>query len=143
MTGRPPPVSKHLDLRQLRALETIGDVLVPGDEDFPSFSELGCVAHVDRLLDFLPEADRRDLKRLLWVVSFLPRWLVGALLCGLSAGARASGRWTASLRVLHLGLRGLVLGLYYSGQAGPGFARRSPLDVLSYRVGVAGPGKGQ
>jgi hypothetical protein len=41
------------------------------------------------------------------------------------------------LRVLRLGLRGIVLSLYYSGSAGPSYDGPGPLDVLSYRVEVA------
>ena len=36
-----------------------------------------------------------------------------------------------------MGLRGIVLSLYYSGGSGPSYVGPGPLDVLSYRVGVA------
>jgi hypothetical protein len=132
-----PPISRHLDRRQLRALEVIGDVLVPGDEDLPSFSRLGCVAHVDRLLDFMPDDDLRGLQGVLSAASVLPRFLVAALLRWLEAGLWPPGPWAPPLRVVRLGLRGIVLSLYYSGGAGPWYDGPGPLDVLSYRVGVA------
>jgi hypothetical protein len=74
----PVPRSRRLAPRQLRALETIGDVLVPGDADFPSFSRLGCAAHVDRLLDFTPEDDLRALRGVLSAAGLLPRLVVAA-----------------------------------------------------------------
>ena len=131
-------VSRHLGPRQLRALEAIGDVLVPGDEDLPSFSRLGCVAHVDRLLDFMPDDDLRGLQGVLSAASFLPRFLVAGLLHWLEAGLWPPGPWAPPLRVVRLGLRGIVLLALLLGRrpvrrtSGPG-----PLDVLSYRVGVA------
>jgi hypothetical protein len=131
------PGSRHLGPRQLRALEAIGDVLVPGDEDLPSFSRLGCVAHVDRLLDFMPDDDLRGLQGVLSAVSLMPRFLVAGLLHWLEAGLWPPGPWASPLRVLRLGLRGIVLSLYYSGSAGPSYDGPGPLDVLSYRVGVA------
>src|SRR4051794_37271579 len=131
------PVSRHLGPRHLRALEAIGDVLVPGDEDLPSFSRLGCVAHVDRLLDFMPDDDLRDLRGVLSALGFLPRRLVAGLLRWLEAGLWPPGPWAAPLRVLRLGLRGVVFSLYYSGGTGPSFEGPGPLDVLGYRVGVA------
>ena len=95
--------------RQLRALEAIGDVLVPGDEDLPSFSRLGCVAHVDRLLDFMPDDDLRGLQGVLSAASFLPRFLVAGLLRWLEAGLWPPGPWAPPLRVVRMGLRGIVL----------------------------------
>jgi hypothetical protein len=129
--------SHHLGPRQLRALETIGDVLVPGDEDLPSFSRLGCVAHVDRLLDPVPEEERQQLKGVLTAFSLLPRPLVAGLLRWLEAGLWPPGPWGPPLRLLRVGLRGIVVSLYYSGRAGPAFEGPGPLDVLSYCVGVA------
>ena len=41
------------------------------------------------------------------------------------------------LRAVRMGLRGIVLSLYYSGGSGPSYVGPGPLDVLSYRVGVA------
>ena len=130
-------VSRHLGPRQLRALEAIGDVLVPGDADLPSFSRLGCVAHVDRRLDFMPDDDLRGLQGVLSAASFLPRFLVAGLLHWLEAGLWPPGPWAPPLRVVRLGLRGIVFSLYYSGGSGPSYDGPGPLDVLSYRVGVA------
>src|SRR5262249_29421408 len=124
------PISRHLGPRQLRALEVIGDILVPGDEDLPSFSHLGCVAHVDRLLDFLPDEDLRGLQGLLTSASVVPRPLVAGLLHWLEAGLWPPGPWAAPLRVVRLGLRGVVLALYYSGGAGPSYDGPGPLDVV-------------
>ena len=131
------PVSRHLGPGQLRALEAIGNILVPGEEDFPSFSRLGCVAHVDRLLDFMPDDDLRGLQGVLSAASFLPRFLAAGLLHWLEAGLWPPGPWASPLRVLRFGLRGIVLSLYYSGGSGPSYDEPGPLDVLSYRVGVA------
>ena len=36
-----------------------------------------------------------------------------------------------------MGLRGIVLSLYYSGGTGPSYDGPGPLDVLAYRVAVA------
>ena len=131
------PISRHLDRRQLRALGAIGDILVPGDEDLPSFSRLGCVAHVDRLLDFMPGDDLRGLQGVLSAASFLPRLLLAGLLQWLEAGLWPPGPWAAPLRVVRMSLRGVVLSLYYAGGTGPSYDGPRPLDVLAYRVAVA------
>ncbi len=79
----------------------------------------------------------RELQGVLTVVSFLPRFLVVDLLHWLEAGLWPPGPWAPPLRVVRLGLRGIVFSLYYSGGAGPSYDGLGPLDVLSYRVGVA------
>ena len=112
-------------------------MLIPGDEELPSFSRLGCVVHVDRLLDYTPADDLRELQSVLTVMSFLPHFLVAALLHWLEAGLWPPGPWASPMRVLRIGLRGIVLSLYYSGGAGPSYDGLGPLEVLSYRVGVA------
>jgi hypothetical protein len=137
------PPSNHLGPRHLQALEAIGDALIPGDEYLPSFSRLGCVVHVDRLLDQMPREDLRQLKGVLAAFSLLPRPVVAVLLRWLEAELWPPGPWAPPLRYLRLGLRGMVVSLYYSGRAGPAFEGRGPLNVLSYHVGVvvddAGP----
>jgi hypothetical protein len=131
------PASRHLDARQLGALEAIGDVLIPGDDDLPSFSRLGCASHVDRLLDSLPLDDLRGLRGVLALASIVPRFAPAGLLRCLESGLWLPGPWAASLRVAELGVRRVGLSLYYSGRAGSSYDGPMPLDFLSYRVGAA------
>ena len=42
--------SKSLNLRQMRSLNKIGDCVLPGDGEFPSFSKSQCVELVDHAL---------------------------------------------------------------------------------------------
>ena len=110
---------------------------VPGDEDLPSFSRLGCVAHVDRLLDFMPDDDLRGLQGVLSAASFLPRLLIAGLLRWLEAGLWPPGPWAAPLRVVRMSLRGIVLRSTTRATPAPSYDGPGPLDVLSYRVAVA------
>lgn len=85
----------------------------------------------------MPDDDLRGLQGVLSAASVLPRSLVAALLRWLEAGLWPPGPWSPPLRVVRMGLRGIVLSLYYSGGSGPSYDGPGPLDVLSYRVGVA------
>jgi hypothetical protein len=131
-------ISRHLGACPLRGLSKVGDCLVPGDEDLPSFAQSGCIAYVDHILDYLPVEDRADLGRVLRVLAFLPSFAVRWLLALLEADLPLPDRLAAPLRYLRLGLRGLVLSLYYSEGAEQRCAGKTPLQVLGYRVGVAG-----
>jgi hypothetical protein len=133
----PRAISRHLGACQLRGLNKVGDCLVPGDEDLPSFTQSGCIEEVDRVLDYLPAEDRADLGRVLLVLAFLPSFAVPWLLGFLEADLPLPDRLAAPLRYLRLGLRGLVLSLYYSEGTGQRCVAKTPLQVLGYRVGVA------
>ena len=63
-------MSKHLNPRQLHAIEKVGDCMIPGDSELPRFSRTGCVSQVDRILDYMPESDLGDLKMLLGILAF-------------------------------------------------------------------------
>lgn len=41
-------MSQFLRFKEPSALERIGDLMLPGDSEFPSFSQTGCIAFVER-----------------------------------------------------------------------------------------------
>lgn len=121
-------MSQFLGLRELSALKRIGDLMLPGDSDFPSFSQTGCIAFVDDLLRFMAPKDRDDVKTLLKALSFLPSPLLRAFL------TLCRTRWTPTLRMIELGLKGLVMSLYYSNKTAPQYAGRTPYDVIGFAL---------
>jgi hypothetical protein len=120
--------SKHLGARQLAAVETIGDRMIEGDAELPGFSASGCVSEIDRILDYMPAQDLADLKLLLTLLSFLPAPVVGAFLGFLERGGASDGAVWGILRLIRIGLRGLIMTLYY-GSSGV-------TEKIGYRVGV-------
>jgi len=129
--------SRYLSARQFRGLEKLGDAYCPGDDELPSFAALGCAEHVDEVLDCMPEQDRRDLAMLLGVCAIKPRWALSAFIRLLALSPRIPS-WLGGgmLRFLHMGIRGLILTLYYSGKAGSAYRGRTPHEVLGYEVSV-------
>ncbi|MBX9787907.1 MAG: hypothetical protein K2Y37_03250 [Pirellulales bacterium] len=128
--------SRYLNARQQRGLDRLGDALLPGDEAFPSFSRLGCGEHVDKLLAEMPQRDRGDVLTLLTVCGALPTALVRLLVALIESSDRVPTPLGATLRFAKMGVRGLVLTLYYSGLKGSHYAGRTPLEILGYEVGV-------
>jgi hypothetical protein len=132
-------MAKHTQLlnsRQFRGLERLGDIYLPGDQDLPSFSACGCTEHADQILSQLPDGDRKDLQSLLALLGTLPRILVALFVRLIEAGDRFPGSLGNSLRFAQMGIKGLVLTLYYSGLTGADYRGPSSLDVLDYHVGV-------
>ncbi|MGD9648952.1 MAG: hypothetical protein AB7U73_24790 [Pirellulales bacterium] len=131
-----PLESRYLNARQRQGLDRLGDALLPGDDEFPSFSRLGCGEHVDKLLAEMPERDRGDVLTLLAVTGTLPSPLVRLLVYTLESSDRLPTALGAALRFAKMGVRGLVLTLYYSGHKGSQYAGRTPLEILGYEVSV-------
>ena len=121
-------MSKHLGARQVAGLEKMGNVLVPGDGELASFGASGCSSEVDRILDHMPGSDLKDLKLLLTLMSFLPMFIVAWFLAFLELSPRMPDWIAGPLRFVRLGIRGLVLTLYYS--------HPQAHQVLGYKVGV-------
>ena len=131
-----PHSSRYLNARQQRGLDRLGDAVLPGDEEFPSFSRLGCGEHVDKLLAEMPERDRGDVLTLLTATGILPGPLVRSLVALFENSDRVPTVLGATLRFAKMGVRGLVLTLYYSGLKGSHYGGRTPLEILGYEVGV-------
>ena len=120
--------SKHLNARQVHGLQKIGNAVLPGDSNFPSFSASNCIRHVDRILDYMPESDLKDLKILLGLFSFFPCFMLSVLFWLIDASPALPGPIGSLLRLMRLGIRGLVFSLYYSDAAA--------LGIMQYKVSV-------
>ncbi|MCM2276814.1 MAG: hypothetical protein NDJ89_01905 [Oligoflexia bacterium] len=107
-------MSKHLNPSQIKAIEKIGDALIPGEQDFPRFSETSCVRDLDRVLDYMPAQDLGDLKTLLSILALFPLAAVRALMRLLELAFNQAVPGGGLLRLIRIGLRGLIFTLYYS-----------------------------
>ena len=69
-------ISTHFSKLQLRGLNRLGDVVIPGDHEFPSFSSLKLDDHVDRILDYMNDDDRSGLKIVMSLFAFMPKFFI-------------------------------------------------------------------
>lgn len=121
-------MSKHLNATQLRGLNKLGDYMLPGFGELGSFSQVNAAANVDRVFDYMSAKDLADLKMLLSILAFLPRFVIAAFVGFLELTQNWPGPLGSGLRFVRIGLRGLVMTLYYSNS--------SVTDRIGYRVGV-------
>lgn len=128
--------TRHLKSGAFRGLQKLGDAMCPGDGEFPSFSRLGCAEHVDVILDEMPAADRDQLKTLLAVLSYVPIFGIAGLIALLEKTSELPGPLGVGVRFLRMGLRGLIMTLYYSGNRGASYEGPTPLDIVGYHVSV-------
>lgn len=125
--------STFLSLRQLDTLQRIGDFMLPGASNMPSFSETDSLSFVDEILSETPEPDVKDLAMLLSVLAFLPGSVIAWLVKLAQRADKFPGLLGGQLRLLDLGLRGVIFSLYYSGKTGG----RQSLRHLCKRLGLS------
>lgn len=119
---------KGLSRRQQIGLTKLGNVFFPGDAELPSFSKSECISDMDKILPYMPRRDLKDLKFLLFVLSYCPNFSISFFWMILSKSHRWPGQTGNLLRTMHLGLKGLVVSLYYSSP--------EVLNKLGYQVQV-------
>ncbi|MCC6697557.1 MAG: hypothetical protein IT365_18150 [Candidatus Hydrogenedentes bacterium] len=126
--------SQMLDARAVRALERLGDMIVPRLGSLPSFSELGCVEHVDSVLTYAPPEDVTSLKTLLDVLYYVPDFALRFLVRAMARPEKWPEFIAANLRLLDMGIRGVVLSLYYSGKTGATYKGPTPQELMGYEI---------
>jgi acyl-CoA reductase-like NAD-dependent aldehyde dehydrogenase len=105
----------ELSANQRKGLLAVGDLLVPGDADLPSFSASGCAEHAGRMLDAMNDGDRGAVLGLLAVFRFLPRFAIRGMLWLTEKEESFPDPIAAALRMMNIGVKGVVMTLYYSG----------------------------
>ncbi len=132
-------MSAILSGRQAAALERIGDLMCPGGESFPAYSETGCIAHVDPILRAVPPDDVAGLKILLSVLSFLPRAPLRAFLRLVQKDPGDRGLLAGPFRNIDLGLKGLVMSTYYSNRTGEGYRGPRVHEAIDFEIRTVKP----
>ena len=106
--------SRFLTPSQQAGLLRVGDVIIPGDRQFPSFSRSRCADHVDRMLAYMNDADLHPVQVLLGVFRYLPKVVLRGLMALTDRHAVFPDAIGAVLRMINIGIKGMVVTLYYS-----------------------------
>ncbi len=126
--------SKFLNNRAVKGMSRIGDILIPGNSQLPSFSKYQCLDHIDDVLAYAPSGDVSDLKMVLSIFSFLPgntlRWVVKQM----ESAHKGSGAISSLFRQLNMGIRGIVFSLYYSEKPGTDFHGDNPTEMIGFTL---------
>jgi hypothetical protein len=109
--------SRFLTPAQQDGLLKVGDVLIPGDQQFPSFSRSRCAEHMDRMLAYMNESDLHAVQLLLGVFRYLPKIVLRGLMTLTDQHRLFPGPIGAALRMISIAIKGTVMTLYYSDLA--------------------------
>ena len=129
--------SKYFGHLQTRGLNKLGDVIIPGEGIFPSFSSTGFASQVDRMLDYMYEDDREGLTLLMTLFAFMPSFFIRWIVLLSEKNAIFPDLIGAPLRMIQLGLKGLVLTLYYSNIEDSQKLGRKIMEGIKWQTGVA------
>lgn len=132
-------VSKYFSRNQLIGLIKAGDVILPGTNVSPSFSRIGCIDHVDRMAAYLSSDDLFGLRMLLGLLRYAPKWLIRILMTACSKNDRFPGFIGTALRTIDIGIKGLVMSLYYSNLTGDAYRERTVFDIIDWNAKLIMP----
>jgi hypothetical protein len=126
--------SRYFSGLAIRAFNRVGDILIPGNGDFPSFSEYGGVEHLDKAAAFAPPDDMRSLNLLMSLLSLAPNFVLRWLVQRAADSHRSTGPLSPLFRKLYYGWWGLLFGCYYSQRPGENFHGKDPVDIIQFRL---------
>ena len=127
-------ISKFVGKMEIKAIERIGDLMIPQTEDFPSFSQLGCVEHVDDIFLYAPPEDMNDLKMLLKTLSLMPETALKGIIKLMTDNSSLPETVASTFRIIDTGIRGIIFTLYYSGKTGKNYNGKTPLEIIGYEI---------
>lgn len=125
-------ISKYFTQNQLKGLTKAGDVLLPGTERSPSFSQTGGIAHIDRMAAYLAEDDLSGLKSVLSLFRWMPKWKISLLFKWCAKSDKMPSFLGAALRMLELGVKGIAYSPYYANITGADYNGKRVHDVIGW-----------
>jgi hypothetical protein len=126
--------SKYLSKSALKSLGRIGDLLIPGDDVFPSFTTYGCLDHIDDLVAYVPEDDRKSLNMVLGILATIPDGMLKWLIKKMATSQQNNGPLGDVFRQLNMGIRGIVFSLYYSEKPGEAYVGENPSEMIGFKL---------
>ncbi len=125
-------ISKYFSQSQLKGLAKAGDVVLPGTATSPSFSQTGCMAHMDKMAKYLSEDDHQGLCMVLSLFRWLPKWMIAIVFRLCNNSNIFPSFLGAALRMLEIGVKGVVLSPYYANLTQPGYTGKKVHDAIGW-----------
>jgi acyl-CoA reductase-like NAD-dependent aldehyde dehydrogenase len=124
--------SKHFSENQLKAVLKLGNIIIPGDEKLPSFENSKVINQLDRMLDYMNKDDLEGISSLMTFFYYFPAFLIKWILLLSEKNQQFPHFIGAPLRMVQLGLKGIIFSLYYSDIDENG----SILDQLNWKTEI-------
>lgn len=126
--------SDYLSKSALKGIDRLGDIMLPRNEEFPAFSELGCIEHIDDVVGYAPAGDINDLNLVLSSLSVMPDSVLKLTIRQMQESHTKENAIAPLLRQMDFGLRGIINTLYYSGKSGIDYNGKTPVDIIGFAI---------
>ena len=126
--------SDYFNSIQLASLQRLGDLYAPGNGCLPRFSDTGCIEHVDDVLESVEPDDVQLLGILLLVLRITPLFMISWLVAAMDNHHRYPEFIAGWLRLISLGMKGVIMSLYYSGLKGSDSQAQGVHDAMGYSL---------
>lgn len=127
-------MSKFFSNSSINAIKRMGDIIIPRSAEFPSFSDTGCIEHIDDFLKYSPVADLQDLNLILKLISLMPDSMLRWLIKKMRVSHKSTGNISSLFRQLDFGMRGIIFSCYYSNKTGKQYAGKKPFEIIDYHI---------
>ncbi len=114
-----------------KTLNRIGDILIPQNGEFPSFSQTECINNLDDITNYAPKEDIELLNLVLSLLSIAPKGVLIWLVKQMDNSYKMSEPIGTLFRQLNFGLRGIIFGLYYGEKTEKG---KSPIEIIDFKI---------
>lgn len=128
--------SEYLDSLQLNVINRIGDIMIPGDDVLPKFSQSGFIDYIDSILANVSTKQIRDLRSLTRVLSLLPDSAIRLILKLPAYAKYFPAPIAANLRQLEFGLKGVTCTLYYACLEDEGGYGKKIKEIIGWDAAV-------
>ncbi|MBU0995797.1 MAG: hypothetical protein KJ737_25155 [Proteobacteria bacterium] len=132
-------ISRYFNENQLKGLIKTGDIILPGTNKSPSFSQTGCVLYIDRMLAYLTDDDLNGLRLVFGIFRWSPKWIIRFVLKGCKNNQNLPGFLGAGLRMLELGINGAVMSPYYANLCSADYKGPKVFDIIGWDAKMVVP----
>ncbi|OUS31261.1 hypothetical protein A9Q99_04500 [Gammaproteobacteria bacterium 45_16_T64] len=126
--------SEYYTRKQLNGLNKLGDIVVPRNGSYPSFSDTGCCEYIDEVMTPADTGDIAAFGYLLLGFNYAPTSLITLILWLANNAERMPGLIAPPFRMLNISLRGVIYSLYYSNKTHSSYTGPLVHDVIDYNV---------
>jgi acyl-CoA reductase-like NAD-dependent aldehyde dehydrogenase len=99
----------------LKGLKKAGDIVLPGGEGFPKFSDTEFINQFGRISNYMSMDDKEGLKLLTAIMAFLPSFVIRTILKVATFHTFVPRPIGTVLSQINIGIRGILFTMYYSG----------------------------
>lgn len=123
----------------LKGLRKAGDIVLPGGDGFPKFSDTNFLDHFGRISHYMNPDDREGFKLLTALMGLMPSFMIRLMLEVVSYHRVMPGFIGAIFRQINMGVKGVLFTMYYSGLDDSGKDRSKIFKLMNYETNINSP----